>query len=63
MIATDKRAALAKWAGERVLEAAAIAGAGLITYGVWLMHRPAAFIVAGLFLLGGAWLLAGKDAA
>lgn len=29
----------------------AAAGAGAITYGVWLMHQPAAFIVGGAFLL------------
>jgi hypothetical protein len=41
-------------------DAVAIAGAGLITYGVSLIHRPAAFIVAGGFLLLGAWLFARK---
>jgi hypothetical protein len=46
--------------GELVTDAAALVGAGLITYGVWLINRPAAFIVAGGFLLAGAWLAARK---
>ncbi len=45
-----------------LVDVAAICGAGLIVYGVSLMHRPAAFIVAGVFLLAGAWKLAGKGA-
>lgn len=45
-----------------VQDAAGIAGAALIVYGVSLIHRPAAFIVAGVFLLGGAWLAARRAA-
>jgi hypothetical protein len=45
-----------------VTDGAGIAGAALITYGVWLVHHPAAFIVAGSFLLIGAWLTARKGA-
>lgn len=44
------------------LDGAALAGAALITYGVDLIYRPAAFIVAGLFTLGGAWLSARTSA-
>lgn len=29
----------------------AIAGAGSVTYGVWLTDPPVAFIVAGIFIL------------
>jgi hypothetical protein len=43
-----------------LVDLAFLGGAGLITYGVGLIHRPAAFIVAGGFLLLGAWLLARK---
>jgi hypothetical protein len=32
----------------------AIAGAGLLTYGLWLIYPPAAFIVVGVLLLGAA---------
>lgn len=43
-----------------VLDAAALAGAGLVTYGAALVYRPAGFIVAGVFLLAGAWIFARK---
>lgn len=46
--------------GDLVIDAAIVAGAGLITYGVWLIYQPAAFIVGGLFLLGGGWLFASR---
>ena len=45
---------------EFATDAAAAAGAGLITFGVAMINRPAAFIVAGAFLLVGAWLFARK---
>lgn len=32
----------------------AVAGAGLISYGVYLIYAPAAFIVLGVFFLAGA---------
>ena len=51
------------WIADMAVDAAALAGAGLVDYGVWLVYRPAAFVVAGAFLLGGAWLLARKGAA
>lgn len=40
------------------VDAAALTGAGSITAGAWQIFHPAAFIVAGLFLLSGAWLAA-----
>lgn len=43
---------------ETILETIAIGGAISITYGVHLIYRPAAFIVAGLFALVGAVLIA-----
>jgi len=36
------------------VDVAALAGAGLIVYGIRLWSVPAAYIVAGLFLLGAA---------
>jgi hypothetical protein len=44
------------------LDGAAIGGAGLITIGAHMIYQPAAFIVGGLFLLGGAWLTARRAA-
>ncbi|MDE1914732.1 MAG: hypothetical protein KGJ57_17465 [Sphingomonadales bacterium] len=44
------------------VDAAAVAGAGLIAFGADLIYRPAGFIVAGGFLLGGAWLTARRTA-
>jgi hypothetical protein len=41
---------------------AALGGAALITYGADLVYRPASFIVAGVFLLCGAWQYAKKAA-
>lgn len=46
---------------ELVLDAAAMGGAGLITWGVHLIYNPAGFITAGTFLLCGAWLAARKS--
>ena len=45
---------------EILLDLAGLAGAGLITCGAELIYRPAGFIVAGVFLLGGAFLAARK---
>jgi hypothetical protein len=33
----------------------ALAGAGLVFYGVYLFCQPAAFIVGGVLLLAAAW--------
>lgn len=43
---------------ELALDGAALLGAALITYGDYLIYRPAGFITAGGFLLGTAWLAA-----
>ena len=43
------------------LDLVAALGCALVTYGVGIIYRPAAFIVCGLFLLGTAWLLARND--
>ena len=39
-------------------DALMIAGAGAVAFGVGLVHVPAGFVVAGLFMLGAGWLLA-----
>jgi hypothetical protein len=44
-------------------ELASLAGAGLISYGAWLVYQPAGFIAAGAFLVAGAWLYARNGAA
>lgn len=36
-------------------EGFALAGASLIVYGVSLMHRPSAFLIAGAMCLAVAW--------
>jgi len=43
-------------------DGAALLGAGMITYGVDLIYTPAGYIIAGLFLLSGAWIAARKGA-
>jgi len=43
-----------------LVDAAWIGGAGLVIHGVSLVNGPAAYIVAGGFVLAGAWLLARK---
>jgi len=45
-----------------VLDGAALGGAGLITLGADLIYHPAGVIVAGTFLLGGAWKIAQRKA-
>ena len=35
-----------------------IGGCSLVVYGIMLVNIPAAFVVGGLFLIGGAWMLA-----
>jgi len=39
------------------VDLAGVAGAAAIVDGVWQIYRPAAFIVAGVFLLAAAWFL------
>lgn len=40
-----------------ITDAVWLGGAGLISYGVWLIYRPAGFIVAGVLMIGAATLL------
>ncbi len=54
------RTGLAAFLAEYATDAAAIAGGALIVWGVALIYRPAALVVAGVFLLAGAWLYARK---
>lgn len=35
-----------------------LGGVASATVGAWQIYRPAGFIVGGLFLIAGAWLLA-----
>lgn len=39
-----------------------VAGAGLVSFGAWLVYAPAGFVVAGCFALGFGYMLA-KSAA
>tara|TARA_Y100001001_G_scaffold163842_1_gene194061 strand:+ start:3913 stop:4104 length:192 start_codon:yes stop_codon:yes gene_type:complete len=44
-------------------DAVGLAGAGLLSYGAWLVYQPAGFIVLGGLLLAFAWRMAGVPAA
>lgn len=44
-----------------VSNAVAVAGAVLVSRGAWAIYAPAGLIVAGLFLIGLAWLLTRAD--
>lgn len=35
-----------------------LAGCSIFVYGVWMIHQPAAYMVAGAALVGFAWLMA-----
>ena len=50
-------AACARVAPQLFRDLAGLTGAGLIVYGVSLIYVPAAFLIAGVFLLTAAWLL------
>ena len=41
-----------------MIDAAALTGAALITWGCAQIYHPAGFIVGGLFILAGAWMSA-----
>jgi hypothetical protein len=41
-----------------IIDAAGLAGIGLVIYGVWVIYAPAGFIVAGILLIAGAMYLA-----
>jgi hypothetical protein len=49
--------AIAKWARSTVWEVVGLIGFGAVVDGVGLIYRPAAFIVAGLGLVGAAVLM------
>ena len=57
---SDKSTIGAARISEILLDLAGVAGAGLITWGAELIYRPAGVIVAGIFLLGGAFLATRK---
>lgn len=38
---------------EAAIDASILLGAGLLTYGAWLIYAPAGFIVPGVLLLAG----------
>ena len=40
------------------VDAIGLAGCGLIVIGIWQIYAPASFVIAGLMLLAGAWLIA-----
>lgn len=40
------------------IDVAGLAGCASISYGAWLIYRPAGFIVAGILLLAGSVLAA-----
>lgn len=53
--------ALAAGVPTAIRDLTGLAGAGLISYGVWLIYVPAGFITAGVLLLLGAVLVAFAD--
>lgn len=54
--AANRAAKAIGWGG--VSNGMALAGAGLVAWGVAELHPSAGLIVAGLFLLAFAWLMA-----
>jgi hypothetical protein len=61
MAEPNARQRLAATVAGAVQDGAALAGAGLITYGASQVYHPAGFIVGGIFMLAGAWRLARKS--
>jgi hypothetical protein len=51
-------AAARKKAGVLARDGAGLTGCGLVSYGAGLIYAPIGFIVAGLLLIAGAYLLA-----
>jgi hypothetical protein len=47
--------------GDALIDVAGLIGAGSVTYGVWLVYHPAAFIIGGVMILIAAWLAAPKS--
>lgn len=40
-----------------ITDMAGVSGAGLVSYGSWLIYPPAGFIIGGILLIVGALLL------
>jgi hypothetical protein len=47
--------------GDALIDCAGLVGAGSVTYGVWLIYHPAAFVIGGAMVLLAAWLAAPKS--
>ncbi|MDY0748514.1 hypothetical protein SNE35_28700 [Paucibacter sp. R3-3] len=45
-----------------VVDVLMLAGAGLVSYGAWLIYAPAGYISCGVLLLAGGVLAARRDA-
>ena len=54
----EKLQAGATLAGVALPDMLIIGGAGLVSYGAWLVYQPAGFTVSGLLCLAAGWLLA-----
>lgn len=54
----EKLQASAALAGVALPDALIIGGAGLVSYGAWLVYQPAGFTVAGVLCIAAGWLLA-----
>ena len=48
------------WLYASLPDAMLVAGGSSLTYGAWLVYPPAGFIVAGVLLIGAAFLAARK---
>lgn len=55
-------AAFGRVAPTLLRDLAGLAGAGLVSYGAWLVHPAAGFITGGALLLVGVVLLSAKSA-
>lgn len=60
MTEPKQRRGLGGFVADLVEDGGAVVGAGLITFGVWRIYEPAAFIAAGAFMFAAAWGLASK---
>nr|WP_294549941.1 hypothetical protein [uncultured Rhodopila sp.] len=43
---------------EALTDLAGIAGAGLVSWGVWQIYPPAGYVAGGILLMAGAWFAA-----
>lgn len=55
---TDRLSDAARVVAEQIPDATLVAGAAAVSYGVWQIYVPAGWIVGGMLLLAGGWLLA-----